>query len=212
MEFLAFVLLVGIVIYAVFRASHRKAIPPQFQISTEQDSPNIIALDPKNQVEAVSDRDVVFSTSRVMNGGESRVFYAAKGILRELGLSGWHVFPQVSLGEILKATGADTVRADRAYRSINSKRCDILIADRSGQPIAAIEYQGLGHDQGTARMRDAIKKIALERAGVLFIEIEADLADAALKARLMDRLRPLAPVLKEATKNATPLEGDAASL
>jgi hypothetical protein len=82
------------------------------------------------------------------------------------------VFPQVSLGEILGTEGTYP-ESDDAYWAISSKRCDILIADRRGNPIAALEYQGSGHDLGgTAKQRDKIKKIALERAGVQFIEIK----------------------------------------
>ena len=59
-----------------------------------------------------------------------------------------------------------------AYRAINSKRCDLVIADRYGNPVAVLEYQGSGHNiGGTAGKRDEIKRIALERAGVRFVEI-----------------------------------------
>jgi len=66
---------------------------------------------------------------------------------------------QVSLGEVLSSPDA------RAYSAINSKRVDLLIVSRSGDPIAAIEYQGHGHYQGTAAARDAVKKEALRKAG-----------------------------------------------
>ena len=51
----------------------------------------------------------------------------------------WRVMAQVSLGEVLSSPNA------RAYSAINSKRVDLLIVSRSGDPIAAIEYQGHGH-------------------------------------------------------------------
>ena len=72
---------------------------------------------------------------------------------------------QVSLGEVLSSPDA------RAYSAINSKRVDLLIVSRSGDPIAAIEYQGHGHYQGTAAARDAVKKEALRKAGVRYIEV-----------------------------------------
>jgi hypothetical protein len=72
---------------------------------------------------------------------------------------------QVSLGEVLSSPNA------RAYSAINSKRVDLLIVSRSGDPIAAIEYQGHGHHQGTAAARDAVKKEALRKAGVRYIEV-----------------------------------------
>ena len=35
----------------------------------------------------------------------------------------------------------------------------------------AIEYQGGGHHQGTAAARDAVKKEALRRAGIGYVEV-----------------------------------------
>jgi hypothetical protein len=72
---------------------------------------------------------------------------------------------QVSLGEVLSSPD------DRAYKAINSKRVDILIISSSGLPMAAIEYQGDGHYQGSAAARDAVKKEALRKAGVRYIEV-----------------------------------------
>ena len=72
---------------------------------------------------------------------------------------------QVSLGEVLSSPDA------RAYSAINSKRVDLLIVSRNGDPIAAIEYQGHGHYQGTAAARDAVKKEALRKAGVGYIAV-----------------------------------------
>jgi hypothetical protein len=69
------------------------------------------------------------------------------------------------LGEVLSCEDS------RAYSTINSKRVDMLVITNSGDPIAAIEYQGSGHYQGSAPARDAVKKEALRRAGVAYIEI-----------------------------------------
>ena len=69
------------------------------------------------------------------------------------------------IGEIL-------ARSDRtAYRRINSKRVDIVVVDGFGNPVAAIEYQGEGHDQGNAPTRDAVKRAALRRVGAGYVEI-----------------------------------------
>lgn len=128
--------------------------------------------DANNQIDAVNNVSVNFSIRPVMNRGEARVFYAAKTALKKRRREGWHVFPQVSLGEII-GTGPDSdSRADRAHQSINSKRCDILIADGKGRPVIVLEYQGSGHYQGTADLRDTVKRIAITRAGIKFIEIE----------------------------------------
>jgi hypothetical protein len=96
---------------------------------------------------------------------------------------------QVSLGEVLSSPDA------RAYGAINSKRVDLLIVSRSGDPIAAIEYQGHGHYQGTAAARDAVKKEALRKAGVRYIAVtpESSTEDMARKISRIaqaERLKP----------------------
>ena len=90
--------------------------------------------------------------------------YAAERAINTADLK-WRVMAQVSLGEVLSSPDA------RAYSAINSKRVDLLIVSRSGDPIAAIEYQGHGHYQGTAAARDAVKKEALRKAGVGYIAV-----------------------------------------
>ncbi len=76
----------------------------------------------------------------------------------------------------------------RAYQLINAKRVDMLIVDREYWPVAAVEYQGSGHHLGNAAQRDAIKREALRKAGIDFLEVcEGDTA-----AMLRDRLRHLA--------------------
>lgn len=78
---------------------------------------------------------------------------------------GYRVFAQSNLGEILAS------RDEQAFRSINSKRVDILIVDQGSWPVLAVEYQGGGHYQGTAAIRDAVKKEALNKAGVGYAEV-----------------------------------------
>lgn len=108
-----------------------------------------------------------FEARRLLSKTEAKIMYAAERAITDQGLS-WRVMGQVSLGEIL------TTPDPRAYAAINSKRVDLLLIQRSGQPIAAIEYQGEGHYQSNAAARDAVKKEALRRAGVRYIEITPD--------------------------------------
>jgi len=105
-----------------------------------------------------------FEKRRLLSKSEARVLYAAEKVINEAKLA-WRVMAQVSLGEVLSSPDA------RAYAAINSKRVDILIVSSSGIPIVAIEYQGSGHYQGTAAARDAVKKEALRKAGVRYIEV-----------------------------------------
>jgi hypothetical protein len=106
-----------------------------------------------------------FEKRPLLNKAEARVLAAAERAVAEIG-EGWRVMAQVCLGEILGSPD------EAAYRAINSKRVDLLIIARSGEPLAAIEYQGGGHHQGTAAARDAVKKEALRRAGIEYIEIK----------------------------------------
>jgi len=79
---------------------------------------------------------------------------------------GWRVMGQVSLGEILSSENKD------AFWAINAKRVDLLIVDEDCAPVQAIEFQGTGHHIGEeAAARDAIKKEALRRAGIGYVEI-----------------------------------------
>lgn len=78
---------------------------------------------------------------------------------------------KVSLGEILSSDSRN------AYRAVNSKRVDLVITDRAGIPAVVVEYQGSGHYQGDAHLRDAIKREACQSAGISWVEIRARYCD-----------------------------------
>jgi Protein of unknown function (DUF2726) len=107
---------------------------------------------------------------------------------------GYRVFAQTSLGEVLDSLDRD------AFHSINSKRVDILIVDQGGRPVVAVEYQGSGHYQGTAATRDAIKKEALEKAGIRYVEVFPSDSAEQIRSRVRQQLgwRTAAPVAYEA--------------
>ena len=109
-----------------------------------------------------------FKKSRLLSRSEAYVLYAAERAINTAADLNWRVMAQVSLGEVLACPDA------RAYSAINSKRVDLLVVSSNGDPIAAIEYQGHGHYQGTAAARDAVKKEALRKAGVRYIEVTPD--------------------------------------
>jgi hypothetical protein len=121
-----------------------------------------------------------FEKRRVMNRAEYRAFKIIEDYVTAR--AGYRVFAQTNLGEILCSSDAD------AFRSINSKRVDILVVDPGGWPVLAAEYQGSGHYQGTAAARDAIKKEALRKAGVPYVEILADDSDDQIRSRVRERL------------------------
>ena len=105
-----------------------------------------------------------FEKRPLLSVSEAKVFYALEDEVKRAG-KGWRVMAQVNLGEILSSTDTN------AFRAINSKRVDLLLICNRGLPIAAFEYQGEGHYQGTAPARDAVKKEALRRAGVRYVEV-----------------------------------------
>ncbi|MCK0753544.1 DUF2726 domain-containing protein [Chromohalobacter japonicus] len=120
---------------------------------------------------------------RLMNREEHQVFQATERAARAM-QAGHRVFAQVSLGEVL------STEDDDAYRAINSKRVDVLVTDRYGNPVAAVEYQGSGHNLSSdTGLRDGIKKIALEKAEIHYIEVHPPLDCQALSSYLLNRLQ-----------------------
>jgi hypothetical protein len=131
--------------------------------------------DEDNQIAAVSNYDG-FRWKRIFNREEAQVFYIVKDILRDSTFAGWHVHGQVNWGAIIKIDTDDAAsdEADRAYRSINSKRADMVVTDNCGIPAAIIEYNGGGHygdDPERARKRDRVKVIAAEKADINLIKL-----------------------------------------
>ena len=112
-------------------------------------------------------RRASFQRRRLLNRSE---FPRFKIIEEEVAAArrGHRIFAQVNLGEILGS------KSERAFRSINSKRVDMLIVDRDGWPVLAIEYQGEGHFQGDAAIRDAVKQEALRKARIGYLEVFPD--------------------------------------
>lgn len=131
-------------------------------VSIDRRTPQPAPYDPAGQLRVVMAAS--FEKRRLLSYSEVQFFYAAEKAIAERKLT-WRVMAQVSLGEVLSSRDAE------AYRAINSKRVDLLIISRAGEPLAAIEYQGGGHYQGTAPLRDAVKKEALRRAGIRYIEM-----------------------------------------
>ena len=128
-----------------------------------------------------------FEKRRIMNGSEYRAFRIIEEDIASIRM-GHRVFAQTCLGEILQS------KDENAFYSINSKRVDILIVDKGGWPVLAVEYQGEGHFQGTAAARDAIKKEALRKAGVRYLEVVPGDSDEQIRRRVREHLGLDAPV------------------
>ena len=123
-----------------------------------------------------------FKAQPLLNRSEARLFKAIDKMVLEA-RSDWQVMAQVSLGEILRCEDK------AAYACINSKRVDLLIVDEHCRPLHAIEYQGGGHYKGAhaTAARDAVKKEALRRAGIGYVEVVAGDTPAELR-RVVERL------------------------
>jgi hypothetical protein len=138
------------------------------------------APDAADQLRTVMRAD--FKAQPLLNKSEARLFKALDKMVIEM-RPGWQVMAQVSLGEILRCEDK------AAYGCINSKRVDLLIVDDDCRPIHAIEYQGGGHFKGAhaTAARDAVKKEALRRAGIGYVEVLAGDTPAELR-RVVERL------------------------
>jgi hypothetical protein len=144
----------------------RKRNSPAAQNNVEQLRPRPAehpsARDAVDQLRIVMNAD--FAARPLLNQSEARVFEALSEIVLRVRPE-WRVMAQVSLGEILRS------KDSHAFRCINAKRLDFLLVDQLCLPQLAIEYQGGGHYQGTAAARDAVKKEALRRAGIGYLEV-----------------------------------------
>lgn len=108
--------------------------------------------------------DAEFTRKRVMSRGEYRVFRIIE-VEVDANWRGYRVFSQTVLGEVIESTDG------AAHSAINAKRVDALVIDAAGYPVLAVEVQGKGHYQGQAAARDAVKKEALRKAGVAYLEV-----------------------------------------
>jgi hypothetical protein len=120
-----------------------------------------------------------FKRQRVLSPSEYRVFQIVEEeVTAQRG--GYRVFAQTSLGEVITSEDRD------AFSSINSKRVDILVIDPGGWPFLAVEFQGDGHYQGTAAARDAVKKEALRKAGVRYLDFGANDTTDQIRSRVRE--------------------------
>lgn len=128
-----------------------------------------------------------FHPARVLSKGEYKVFECVENLLARR-FPSHRVLPQTSMGEFLSTPD------DKAFRCINAKRVDMLVIDKLGYGVAAIEFQGAGHHQNDAAARDAVKREALRRANIAFIEIFEHHTEDDIRAMVsgaIERARPI---------------------
>lgn len=151
---------------------------------TDYQAPNSESHERTPQVvreQAVAERQLTsvrsndFRKRPLMNKGEYGVFCRLEALMSK-NHPDYRVFAQISMGEILSSANKE------AYLSVNSKRADFVIINRSGYPVAVVEYQGEGHYQEDARTRDAVKREAYKSAGISFIELPASYSTTDIEA------------------------------
>jgi Protein of unknown function (DUF2726) len=168
-------LLVGLLVFLAVLAtalggenSKSKRAGPMLDTIRQNFSPKrdpVVPTDSAEQPRNVMSDD--FNKRPVLNESELRLFNEMEKAIAEAGLD-WHVLAQVRMGEFVGSQDRS------AFFTINSERVDLLVTDRNGLPLHAIEYQGNGNQQVTATDHEAVKKEALRRAGVGYHEIAAD--------------------------------------
>ncbi len=136
------------------------------------------ALDPvataAGQLRAVMEAS--FTARPLLNAGERRLLSVLDKALAEES-PGWRAMGQVSLGEILASPD------EAAFLAVNSKRVDLLIVDADCRPLHAVEMQGKGHHQSNnTAARDAVKREALRRAGIGYVEVVSGDTPAEVRA------------------------------
>jgi hypothetical protein len=126
------------------------------------------------QLRVVMEAD--FTARPLFNQGERRLLTVLDKILAE-DSPGWRAMGQVSLGEILASPN------EAAFFAVNSKRVDLLIVDADCRPLHAVEMQGKGHHlSDNTAARDAVKREALRRAGIGYVEVVSGDTPAEVRA------------------------------
>ena len=180
---------------SIFKSKSKRRYPQrsyQFKpnMPTVRPMPFAGSNDAAEQLRAVMQGS--FFAKHVLSKTEAKVMRAAEAAIAEAGLP-WRVMAQVALGEVLASPD------EAAFRAINAKRVDLLVVSAMSEPLAAIEYQGQGHYQGSAPARDAIKKEALRKAGVRYIEITFEHGPDDVK-REIDRMVLLSKLQKGSSR------------
>jgi len=105
-----------------------------------------------------------YTSQRLLNQDEITIY---RIIQKAIAGKSMYCFLQVSCGEFLSHKDRLQFNA-----TVNSKRVDFCICNSYFHPIAVIEYQGSGHQlSGDSGIRDSVKRIASENAGLKFIQI-----------------------------------------
>ncbi len=165
--------------------------PPQENGSFIPGAPRTSDLtDPKMQIEAIA--RVAFEVQLLLSREVARLLAILEAAVQDFG-SDHRLMAQTSLDEAIRPIPTSPVSgvAQAARASINSKRLDFAVIDRRGHLGAATDYQGSGHHQHKAFLRDAEKREAVRKAGMPFIGVERDFDTDEIRSRLRRILQPV---------------------
>ncbi|MEM7176265.1 MAG: DUF2726 domain-containing protein [Pseudomonadota bacterium] len=121
---------------------------------------------------AMSDPDIRFVKTQLMNVSEQRAMHELKMLLRHLGRDDCVICPQVSVQGVIQVEAPSKRGRISARNHIQAKRFDFVVMDKSAEALIAIEYNGGGHHRRGSKKRDAIKRAVCEKAGLPLIVIE----------------------------------------
>lgn len=143
--------------------------------------------DPQNQLRFIGECSL--KAVPPVNREAVRVLYAIDEWIKACQPE-WRFAFEVSMGGFIKTPYApDDSRHKRAFNSYSGKRVDFLLIDRFGNPVLVVEYNGSGHDlSGDADARMAVKRLALQKAGIPLLEIPERMSKPDILAALSEQV------------------------
>lgn len=158
---------------------------------TDEPSPMVTSAAVSRRASPDPFEGVSMTIKPLLNRAEAKLLPVLEKLVRDLN-EGHRVMAQTSMGEVLRPdpASADKAACDRAYRAFNAKRFDFLIINRYGKAVAAFEYQGHGHDQNGAWLRDAVKAEACRKAGLPLASLPPEIDDETLRTLATQLLKP----------------------
>jgi hypothetical protein len=135
------------------------------------------AFDSVARLRIVSDTN--FSLRRLLTEREAERLAEVEGILADLGVD-WRVMPQVSLSDILAAED------ETAWRALGGQRVAMVILAANQMSIAAVDYQPMGQVREEDAVLDAVRREALRRSGIEYIELRANDGSDMLRGTLTE--------------------------
>ncbi|GFE97872.1 hypothetical protein DmGdi_29450 [Gluconobacter sp. Gdi] len=143
--------------------------------------------DPQNQLRFIDECSL--KAVPPVNREAVRVLYAIDEWIKDM-QPDWRFAFEVAMGGFIKTPYApDDPRQKRAFKSYSGKRVDFLLIDRFGNPVLVVEYNGSGHDlSGDADARMAVKRLALQKAGIPLLEIPERMGKLDILAALSEKV------------------------